>query len=141
VLKQLNDGLEITAEPGRGLVRLRAVERPWNDEVLNFLCEIEDAGFSATRMVRTLGGDSLPAWTAELAESYAGWDGVRSWTSLEHDLRIEATHERRGHVSLRFAVRGPRGYEADAWEASACVQLDAGEDMKRFVTELAAFLT
>jgi hypothetical protein len=139
VLHQLDDGLEITAEPGRGRVRLRAVERPWNDEVLDFLCEIADAGLSATRMVRTLDGDSLPAWMAELAESYAGWEGVRSWNSLERDLRIEATHDRRAHVSLRFAVRGPRGYKADAWEASACVQLDAGEDMKRFAAEVAAF--
>ncbi|MDI6105593.1 DUF6228 family protein [Actinoplanes sp. NEAU-A12] len=140
MLTQLDDGFEITAEPGRGRVRLRAVERPWNDEVLDFLCEIEDAGISATGAIRTLGGDSLPAWTAELAESYVGWDGVRSWRSLEHDLRIDATHDRRGHVSLRFAVRGPRGYEADAWEASACVQLDAGEDTKRFAAEVATFL-
>jgi hypothetical protein len=140
VMKQLGDGIEITAEPGRGCVRLRATERPWSDEVLDFLCEISDVGVSATRAIRTLDGDALTSWAAELAESYPGWDGVRSWKSLEHDLRIDATHDRRGHVSLRFVIRGPRGYEPDAWEASVCVNLDAGEDMRHLAAELATFL-
>jgi len=48
--------------------------------------------------------------------------------------------EVRGRVSLRFVVRGPRGYEADAWEASVSVNLDAGEDMRRLSAEIAAFL-
>jgi hypothetical protein len=140
VMRQLEDGIEITAEPGGGCVLLRAAERPWNDEVLDFLCEISDVGVSATRAIRTLDGDSLTSWAAELAESYSGWDGVRSWKSLEQDLRIDAIHDRLGHVSLRFVVRGPRGYERDAWEASVCVNLDAGEDMRRLAAEIAAFL-
>ena len=141
VMRQVDDGVEITAEPGRGRVLLLAFDRPWNDEVLDFRCEFSDAGVSASRMVRTLGGDGLPAWVAELAESFTGWDGVRSWRSLEHDLRIDATHDGSGHVSLRFVVRGPRGYEPDAWEASVCVHLDAGEDMRRLAADLTALLT
>lgn len=139
-MKQLEDGFEISAEPGRGYVRLRAAERPWNDEVLDFRCEISDVGVSATTAIRTLDGDALASWAAELAESYPGWDGVRSWKSQEHDLRIDAMHDRRGHVSLRFVVRGPRGYESDAWEASVGVTLDAGEDMRHLAAELASFL-
>ncbi len=139
-MRQLDDGIEITAQPGRGCVLLRVAERPWNDEVLDFLCEISDAGIRATSAIRTLDGDGLASWAAELAESYRGWDGLRSWKSLERDLRIDATNDGRGHVSLRFVVRGPRGYEPDAWEASACVDFDAGEDMRRLAAEIAAFL-
>jgi len=51
-MRQLEDGIEVTAEPGRGRILLRAAERPWNDEVLDFLCEISDAGVSATATVR-----------------------------------------------------------------------------------------
>ena len=141
VLRQVDDGIELAAEPGRGCVRLHTAVRPWNDEVLDFVCEVNDPGVSAVRGVRTLNGDALTAWTVELAESYRGWGGVRSWTSLEHDLRIDATHDRRGHVRLRFVVRGPHGYDPDAWEASVCVDLDAGEDMRRLSGEFAAFLT
>ncbi|GIF23969.1 hypothetical protein BJ973_004583 [Actinoplanes tereljensis] len=109
--------------------------------MLDFLCEISDVGVTAAKVVRTLDGDSLASWVAELADSYPGWDGVRSWKSLERELRIDATHDRRGHVSLRFVVRGPRGYERDAWEASACVNLDAGEDMRHLAAEIAALFT
>jgi hypothetical protein len=72
----------------------------------------------------------------DLADAYRGWDGVRTWESLEHDLRMEATHDGRGHVSLRFVIRGPQAYEPDAWEASVVVTLDAGEDMRRLTAEL-----
>lgn len=52
VLKQLDDCVEISAEPGRGSVRLRGAERPWNDEVLDFQCELADAGVNAATWVR-----------------------------------------------------------------------------------------
>ena len=136
VLRQLDDGVEISTEPGRGSVRLRGAERPWNDEVLDFQCELADAGVNAATWVRTLGGDGIAPWAADLAESYRGWDGVRTWESLEHDLRIDAMHDGRGHVRLRFVIRGPRAYESDAWEASVVVTLDAGEGMRRLAAEL-----
>ncbi|MET7809220.1 DUF6228 family protein [Micromonospora chersina] len=81
-------------------------------------------------------GDGVVSWAADLAESYEGWDGVRAWESLEHDLRIDATHDRRGHVNLRLFAGAPRGYDPGAWEASVMVALDAGEDMQRLVAEL-----
>ncbi|MBQ1023995.1 DUF6228 family protein [Micromonospora sp. C95] len=136
VLRQLDDGIELTAEPGRGSVRLRCPHRPWDDLVLDLLCELDDAGVNAATLVRTLAGDGIVTWTDSLAESFYGWNGVRSWQSLEHDLRIDATHDGRGHVSLRFVIRGPRGYEPGAWEASVVVTLDSGEDMRRLVAEL-----
>ncbi|GIJ81273.1 hypothetical protein SAMN05443287_12021 [Micromonospora phaseoli] len=104
--------------------------------MLDLRCELDDAGVNAATSVRTLNGDGIVAWADSLAESFYGWDGLRSWQSLDHDLRIDATHDGRGHVSLRFAIRGPRGYEPEAWEASVVVTLDSGEDMRRLVAEL-----
>ncbi|TQS39957.1 hypothetical protein FL583_37375 [Cryptosporangium phraense] len=91
-------------------------------------------------MVGTLDGDRLNIWAAELAESYVGWEGVRSWKSLDHNLRTDATHDWRDHVSLRFILRGPRGYEPDAWEASTYVEIDASEDTRHLAGKIAAFL-
>ncbi|MGC1211525.1 MAG: DUF6228 family protein [Micromonospora sp.] len=136
MLRRLDDGVEIFAEAGSAAVRLRSAERPWDDEVLDLRCELADDGVSAVTWVRTLHGDGIVSWAADLAESYQGWDGVRGWESLENDLRIDATHDRRGHVSLRFVIRGPRGYDPGGREASVMVVLDAGEDMRRLVAEL-----
>ncbi|MBQ1049292.1 hypothetical protein KBX50_12575 [Micromonospora sp. C51] len=109
--------------------------------MLDLRCEVDDAGVNAATLVRTLDGDGIVAWTDSLAESFYGWDGVRSWQSLEHELRIDATHDGRGLVSLRFVIRGPQGYEAEAWEASVVVTLDSGEDMRRLVAELTSLIS
>jgi hypothetical protein len=45
--------------------------------VLDFLCQISNVGVSAAVTVRTVYGDALSAWAAELAESWRGWDRVR----------------------------------------------------------------
>jgi hypothetical protein len=37
---------------------------------------------------------------------------------------------------VRFIIRGPRGYEPGAWEASVVVTPDASEDMRSLVAEL-----
>ncbi|WP_406075869.1 DUF6228 family protein [Micromonospora sp. NBC_01638] len=87
VLRQLDDGVEITAEAGLGSVRLRCAGRPWDDEVLDLRCELADDGVNALARVRTLNGDGILSWAAELAESYAGWDDVRAWESLASALR------------------------------------------------------
>src|SRR5262249_11621560 len=120
---------------------LRSAQRPWDDETLDLRCELADAGVSAATWVRTLNGDGIVAWAADLAESYRGWDGARIWESLEHDLRIDATHDGPGHVSLRFLIRGPRGHDRGAWEASIVVTLDAGQDMQRLVAELGGLVS
>ena len=99
--------------------------------MLDLRWEFADNGLTAEASVPTLDGDGITSWMAALAQSYRGWQGVRRWESVEHDACIEATHDGRGHVSLRFVLRGPRGYEPHAWEASVSVTLDAGEDMRR----------
>jgi hypothetical protein len=128
------------ADGGRARVRLLAAGRPFSDELLDFRVELEDVGLKAGTGVRTIQGDGLALWARSLADSYAGWDGERSRESLERDARIYARHDGRGHVTLRFAIRGPRAYDAAAWEASVCVNLDAGEDMRGLAREIEVFV-
>ncbi|MFI5959807.1 DUF6228 family protein [Cryptosporangium sp. NPDC051539] len=83
---------------------------------------------TANRAETTRSGAShsrtLTAWAADPAESSQGGDRVRSWESLEHDLRIDPVHHGRGHVRLRFVARGPPGYDPDAWKASVSQDRD-----------------
>ena len=37
-----------------------------------------------------------------MASSWRGWDGTRVFESIEHDLRLSATHD--GHVNLRVLL-------------------------------------
>lgn len=141
VFHVLEDGIEITDEVGHARVRLRGGHRPWFDEIFDFKAELLHDGLTAVNGVRTIQGDGLAEWLTELAESFPGWSGTLSWQSLERDLTIHANHDGRGHVTLIFAMRGPVGYRADAWEAAVATALDAGEDMRNFANEIRAFLT
>jgi hypothetical protein len=140
VYRTLDDGIELVADGGRARVRLLTPERPFTDEFVDFRVELQDSGLNAGTGVRTIEGDGLPSWVGRLADSYAGWDGEQSWESLERDARIHARHDGRGHVTLRFVIRGPIAYDDTAWEASVTVSLDAGEDMRGFAQELEAFI-
>jgi Family of unknown function (DUF6228) len=140
VYRALDDGIELVADDGQACVRLLAPQRPFADEFVDFRVELEDRGLNATTGVRTIEGDGLAAWAKALADSYAGWDGARSWESLERDARIHARHDGQGHVTLRFVIRGPRAYDEAAWEASVSVNLDAGEDMRGLAREIEAFV-
>jgi hypothetical protein len=141
VYRVLDDGIEITNEAGTARVRLRGGGRPWFDSLLDFTLELHDDGMSAVSGVRTLDGDGLAVWLLALSESFSGWPDTRSWASLEHDARIDAVHDGRGHVTLRFVVRGGVGYQPDAWEAALSVTVDAGEDMRNLAREVERLLS
>jgi len=99
----------------------------------------EDSGLVALTGVETLEGDGLAEWFTGLAERWRGWSGELTWGSLEDDLFMAASHDGSGHVRLRLTLRGPFGYLADVWEASACVWIDAGEDLTRLAADVRAF--
>jgi hypothetical protein len=63
---------------------------------------------------------------ADAARDWKGWDGNRVWQSLEGELRLEMSTDRRGHVSLRAEIRSDPG-GSDAWRLDAEVALDAGQ--------------
>jgi hypothetical protein len=82
------------------------------------------------------GFDDLVAFFQELAASWRGWPGEKAYESLEHDLRLTATHD--GHV--RLGVQMSRTSGPDGWSASVVLRLDPGEEMTRAAGEVAALL-
>jgi hypothetical protein len=75
---------------------------------------------------------------AEMAARWQGWPGDLEWKSLEHELSLQCSHDRRGHI--RIGVRlGSRidGWEF-AWQVQAVVMAEGGQ-LDRLARDAAAF--
>ena len=99
--------------------------------------ELADSGLHARGVVDIQCPDSgrdtdLAEFFQELAGSWRGWAGARTWRSLCGCLRLEATHDGVGHVSLA-ATLAPL-YEA--WSARVVVQVEAGEQISQLAADL-----
>ena len=80
---------------------------------------------SAATEVYLLGGcDGLDRFWRDLAENWRGWEGTRSWQSLEGELELSATSDRLGHVALQ--VRLDEGAPS-RWRAYGTISLEAGQ--------------
>jgi Family of unknown function (DUF6228) len=90
--------------------------------------QVEDA--TATSRIQAHyahGFDDLCAFLADLAKHWKGWEGQKSWTSLEADLTIVARFEGFGRVVLSVELRGPDA--PFAWTFSAAITTDPGAQM------------
>jgi hypothetical protein len=78
---------------------------------------------------------ALADFFADLATLWQGWEGERSWTSVENDLTLTAVWDALGHVELGVIVRdGP----APTWTARVDdIVVDAGEDMSTIARTVA----
>ncbi|WP_218018471.1 DUF6228 family protein [Nocardia amikacinitolerans] len=88
--------------------------------------------------VRTLRGDGLGAFLASLAEDFRGWDGARTWRSLERDLTLSAEHHPGGYVRLAWGIHD-RSQQGE-WHFEATTVHEAGEQMRKLAAEIDAFL-
>lgn len=136
-------------ETNRCAVQLRdrdlgTVVRLWNhdpgDEYVPYWCiELLADGFSAVRHdIALIGTPALAEFVAELADAFEGWQGIRTWCNADGDFRLEARHERGGHVRLGWHITtGWVVVRRGAWTASATVVLEAGEEMRQLAADIA----
>ncbi len=68
--------------------------------------------------------EHLGEWFGALAADWRGWDGQRTWHSIEGTLRLTATHDGLGTVLLYVHLKRST-CEAD-WAIDGPVWLDAG---------------
>jgi hypothetical protein len=78
-------------------------------------------------------GTWLAAYVRDLADSWTGFEGAKSYGSLEGDLDLEATHDGIGTVELRVNVRDPSPPE---WSFMAVLLLGAGAHLERVAADL-----
>jgi len=74
----------------------------------------------------------LADFFAGLAADWRGWSGVREWTSLESDLKIEARHEF-GHVQLHVTLTD---WGDGGWGAYADLTVEPGEQLRRLADDV-----
>jgi hypothetical protein len=82
------------------------------------------------------GFELLARFFEDLAASWRGWIGERVYESIEHDLRLVATHD--GHVRLR--VRLWQSADPDGWTVETVVALDAGEQLSQAARDIASLV-
>lgn len=108
-----------------------------NDPVLDFLVTARSEWVSVEVSVRTLDGDGLDAFLAELADDFRGWKGARTWRSLERDLTLSARHSgRRVHLTWGLHDRPP----SEEWHFEAATEHAPGEAMRNLATVMGHFL-
>lgn len=83
----------------------------------------------------------LPAFLALLVDRWRGWDGTLTWTSMEGEMTLDATHDG-SHVTLGVTVRRPQlTYEPDAWSARTVFMVEPGEQLRSLSREASSVLT
>ena len=82
-----------------------------------------------------IGFTSLHAFFAELTSAWRGWHGEKVYESLEHDLKITATHT--GHVALHVRLRETT---VDGWSARATLLVEPGEELGRIASNVAGVI-
>ena len=65
----------------------------------------------------------FPKFWEELASSWKGWSGERTWSSLEGDLKFTATSDNLGHITIRCHLSSG-GFEG--WSITVWLHCEAG---------------
>jgi hypothetical protein len=121
-------------------LRFEQVQRAVDPRFRSVVVRLRVPGLDASRRVwahYATGFDELVAFFNGLAADWRGWQGERTYESLEHDLRLTAAHD--GHVRLLVQLQETSG--RDGWSATGVVQLDPGEEMTRAAGDVAALLS
>jgi Family of unknown function (DUF6228) len=83
------------------------------------------AGLDATHIAPEAGWEqqSLADYLSALDADWRGWDGERTWQSMEQELHLAATHDKRNTVVVRVTMEDgapPR------WRCESELELDPG---------------
>ncbi|MFE3795791.1 hypothetical protein KHQ06_37205 [Nocardia tengchongensis] len=145
---EYDEAIQLSNRSLGGRVRLWHRTMPYSDgtphdEAFVAACaELSGDGMTATIrgvMLDTVGGRSLPHFLDTLVADFAGWDEIRTWKSLNRELRIDAEHLRLGHVRLGWSLeQGP--FDEIAWTATTTTVLEAGEQLRQFAATVRKFL-
>ncbi|MEI8010932.1 MAG: DUF6228 family protein [Candidatus Omnitrophota bacterium] len=73
---------------------------------------------------------------SEIAGQWRGWEGIKSYQSLEGELMIQATHDKKGAVLLTVILSPNDG--TDDWKLQHCFNLELGQ-LERISQEMKAF--
>lgn len=136
------EAIEIVDRSLRTRVRLWHRTKPSSDDNVAVCVELSADGMVASMsglMLDYVAGRSLPRFLSTLARDFTSWQGIRTWDSMDDELRIEAQHSTRGHIQLVWSLRRQPGGPL-SWTATAVTHLEAGEQLHQFAAAIDRFL-
>ena len=83
-----------------------------------------DVNLDAAIRVDAWASACLGGYFEDLAAHWQGWEGSKEWSTLEQELLLAATHDGRGHITLRIVLHG--GVYPHDWKVWASVATEAG---------------
>jgi hypothetical protein len=112
VIRSTKDGAEMI---------LIAASDPASDR---FDISVTTPAVSATRSSSTYLVGSPASFFDGLSASWHGWEGERTWSTLEEDFRLAARSDHLGHIEMLVRMKSDSS-PAD-WEVSVRLHLEAG---------------
>lgn len=110
------------------------VKRSSVGELESMVVSVELQDLAARREVAAYYGngfDDLLNFFKDLADHWSGWRGIKSYSSLERDLQLEAEH-RGSHVELTFDLHDPEfPGTSGTWCLRGQLTLEPGEELTR----------
>ena len=90
-----------------------------------FIAKFDAPGIDAAKKVYVLGGcDGFDEFWRELAGDWRGWEGTRSFGSLDGELELSVVSDRLGHVTPEACLSEGSPFR---WRAHGIVALEAGQ--------------
>lgn len=89
-----------------------------------FIAELRGLNIVAHARVVTYMSHGLAELFADMATNWKGWNGSKTWASLEGELDLAAEMDKGGHVSLTVRLR--EGAPA-AWTVTVELLIEAGQ--------------
>ena len=59
------------------------------------------------------------------AQEWEGWEGERTWATLEGEFALRASSDKLGHITLKYFLR-PANTEF-LWELTGALEVEAGQ--------------
>jgi hypothetical protein len=126
----VNQALLIKSSSGAAELRLDPID------CYHYLVTLRDTGMDAVAKVyQHGGGDGLAEFFAALASEWRGWEGTRSWESLEGTFALDAEVDRTGHVTLTASVNDDTPWH---WRVQSVLIAEVGQ-LDRLARDAAVF--
>lgn len=125
----MTEAFQATSRDDQSSLRLEAYDRDY------FIAELRGLNLHARTRVGTYMSGGLADLFGEMAAQWRGWEGVKTWSSLEGELHLAAEADRTGHVTLttRLSEGAP-----SVWSVELVLVLEAGQ-LERLAREARAF--
>lgn len=96
--------------------------------MVSYIVEISMPGVLANIQVDNNPAGHPPSkFFSDLASSWHGWEGEKSWGALEGEYDLVATCDSLGHITLSARLRSDPAQIAPCWRTTVSVLLEAGQ--------------